>query len=76
MRTLSENFEGFSEILKEQSGKKSYLGAFTHPIAIIQKYENIRILRKIVCPRTIQWLSVHVFSNFAIEYLRENDKVL
>ena len=37
MRTLSENFEGFLEILKEQSGKKSYLGAFTHPIAIIAK---------------------------------------
>ena len=30
-----ENFEGFSQILKEQSGKKSFLGAFTHPIAII-----------------------------------------
>ena len=34
-RTLSENFEGFSQILKEQSGEKRYLGVFTNPIAII-----------------------------------------
>ena len=34
-RTLSENFEGFSQILKEQSGKKIYFGLFTNPIAII-----------------------------------------
>ena len=34
-RTLLENFEGFSQILKEQSGEKRYLGVFTHPIAII-----------------------------------------
>ena len=33
--TLFENFEGFSKILKEQSGKKRYLGVFTHQIAII-----------------------------------------
>ena len=33
--TLSENFEGFSQILKEQSGEKKYLGVFTNPIAII-----------------------------------------
>ena len=33
--TLSENFEGFSQILKEQSGGKRYLGVFTTPIAII-----------------------------------------
>ena len=30
-----ENFEGFSQILKEKTVKKSYLDAFTHPIAII-----------------------------------------
>ena len=42
-QTLSENFEGFSQIWKEQSGKKSYLGAFAHPIEIIPKYENLRI---------------------------------
>ena len=35
MWTLFENFEGFSQILKEKSGKKGYLGVFTHPIAII-----------------------------------------
>ena len=34
MRTLLDNFEGFSQILKEQSGKKMYLGLVTHPIAI------------------------------------------
>ena len=34
-RTLLENFEGFSQIPKEQSGKISYLGEFTCPIAII-----------------------------------------
>ena len=45
--TLFENFEGFSQILKEQSGKKRYLGVFTHPIAIIWKFENRCILRKI-----------------------------
>ena len=44
-QTLLENFEG-SFFLKEQSGKKGYLGAFTHPVAIILKYENLRIKRK------------------------------
>ena len=34
-RTLFENFEGFSHILKEQSVKKRYFGDFTHPMAII-----------------------------------------
>ena len=46
-RTLFENFEGFSQILKKQSGKKSYLGVFTHPIAIIWTFENRCIERKI-----------------------------
>ena len=30
-RTLSENFEGFSQILKEQSGKKEVLGCVCTP---------------------------------------------
>ena len=30
MWTLSENFEPFSQILKEQSGVKRYLGVFTN----------------------------------------------
>ena len=30
-QTLAENFEGFSQFLKEQSGKTSYLREFTHP---------------------------------------------
>ena len=35
MRTLLENFDHFSQILKEQSGEKRYMGVFTHSIAII-----------------------------------------
>ena len=35
MRTLLENFEGFSQILKEQSSNKGYLDVFTHAIVII-----------------------------------------
>ena len=35
MRTLVEKFEGFSQILKEQSGEKSYIDVFTRPIAIM-----------------------------------------
>ena len=35
MRTLFENFDGFSQILKEQSGEKRYLNVFTNPVAII-----------------------------------------
>ena len=34
-RTLSENFERFSQILKKQSGGKRYLVVYTHPTAII-----------------------------------------
>ena len=41
-RTLFENFEGFSQILKEQSGKKKYLDVF-HSYSNNNKYENIRI---------------------------------
>ena len=32
-----KNFEGFSQILQEQSGEKGYSGVFTHPKAIILK---------------------------------------
>ena len=35
MGTLLENFEGFSQILKEPSGEKRYLGVFKNPTAII-----------------------------------------
>ena len=51
-RTLSENFEGFSQILKEQSGKKCYFGAFTHPIAIIKNLQISKSNEKI----TIEYL--------------------
>ena len=39
-RTLLENFEGFSQILKEQSGEKRYLGVFTNPIAIFKNMKT------------------------------------
>ena len=35
MQTLLENFEGFSQIFKEQSGGKRYLGVFTISTVII-----------------------------------------
>ena len=35
MRTLSKICKGFSQILIEQSGKTSYLGAVTHTVGII-----------------------------------------
>ena len=34
-RTLFANFEGFSQISKEQSGKKRYSGVFIYPTAIL-----------------------------------------
>ena len=40
------NLEGFSQILKEQSGEKRYLSVFTHTIARIWKYENYHIYWK------------------------------
>ena len=38
-----KNFEGFSQILQEQSGEKRYSGVFTHPKAIILKNMKTRI---------------------------------
>ena len=35
MPTLLKHIEGFSQILKEQSGKEKYSGVLTFPIAII-----------------------------------------
>ena len=63
MRTLSENFEGFSQILK--ATEKRYLGIFTKQLAIIQKYENVSIV--------VDYANMR-FSNVAIEYLREHEK--
>ena len=37
------NFDGFSQILKEPSGEKIYLNVFTNLIALIKKYEIIRL---------------------------------
>ena len=36
-----KKFEGFSQILKEQSDEKRYLGVLTNPIEIIKKHENV-----------------------------------
>ena len=47
MQTLFENFEGLSQILKEQSGKILYLGVFTYLIAKIKNIEKRGIYRKI-----------------------------
>ena len=49
-QTLFENFEGFSQILNEQSGNKMYLGMFTHPIAIIKKFKTAVSKEKFECP--------------------------
>ena len=72
--TLFENFEGFSQLLKEQSDKKIYLDVFTHSIAIIKKHENRRNLKKIKCPIVIDYADTQ-FLNFKIKYLQENEKV-
>ena len=75
MWTFSENFEGFSQILKEQSGEKRYLGVFTRSIAIIKKYEKCPYVKKNLRVRVVVDYADSRFSNFAIEYLRENKKV-
>ena len=70
--TLSEDFRGFSQILKEQSSEKKYLGVLKHPITIIQKYFLKTYLQnKLFVPIVVD----RRFSNFAIEYLRENGNV-
>ena len=63
-----KNFEGFSQILQEQSGEKRYSGVFTHPKAIILKIWKPAYLKKIFC----MW-----FSNFAIKtnIFQKNEKV-
>ena len=66
-RTLLENFEGFSHILKEHSGEKRYLGVFSNPTAIILNIKT-SVSKKIASPRIR-------FSNFVIEYFRKNEKV-
>ena len=40
MLSLLENFEGFSQILKENLREKKYVGGITYRIAIIIKYEK------------------------------------
>ena len=36
-RTLLDNLDGFSQILKGHSSEKKFLGVFTYPIALIKK---------------------------------------
>ena len=43
----------FLQIGKEQSGENRYLCVFTNPIAIIKKYENVRIYVRKIC----DWIS-------------------
>ena len=73
--TLSVNFEGFSQILKEQSGEKRYFVVFTNPIAIIKKIWKCPYVKKNVCIRVVNDYADTQFSNFAIEYLHENEKL-
>ena len=72
MRTLFENFEGFSQILKEQSGDNSYLDVFTHPIAIILKKWNAPYLKK---SGVVDYADTR-FSNFAKKKFRETVKIV
>ena len=74
-RTFLENFEGFSQILKEQSEEKMYLSVFTHPIAIIKKNCKCLYLRKNLLAHVVVDYAYTRFTNFAIKYLRENEKV-
>ena len=70
---VSENFVGLSQILKEQSGEILF-DVYTHQIAIIKKYENLRIKRKNRVSRVVG-TGIYAdtrFSNFAIEFLHEN----
>ena len=70
MRTLSVNFEGFSQILKEQSGEKRYLGVFTHPICNnILKIWKPHYLNKKLCVCVVVDSADTRFSNLAIEYV-------
>ena len=50
MWKLFEIFEGFSQILKEQSSKKMYLGVFTHPTEIIKNLKTAVSKEKFGCP--------------------------
>ena len=74
MTTFFENFEGFSQILKKQSGKKVFGCVYT------SNSNNIKI-KKLPYRKKNSGVSIVVdyadtgFSNFAIEYLRENEKV-
>ena len=53
MLTPIPNFEGYTQILKDQSRKKKYFGVFTCPLAVIKKYENGWLHKaKILCPRS------------------------
>ena len=74
-RTLFENFEGFLQILKEQSGKKEVFGCI-----YASNSNNLKILKplylkknSVVC--VVVDYADNGFSILAIEYLCKNKKV-
>ena len=71
------NFEGFSQILKEQSGKKLSLGVFTQYTSNSNnlKIWKQRYLKKNSGVCVIIYYQDTGFSIFTIEYLCENEKV-
>ena len=71
--TLSENFEGFSQILLEQSGKKVTF-IFTPKSNNLKIWKSPHLKKKLLVCVLVDYADTQ-FSNFAIEYLRENEKV-
>ena len=70
MFTLLENFEGYSQILKEQSGKKSFNTSNSNNLKI---WKSPYLKKKIGIRVVVDFMDTR-FSNFAIKYLRENKK--
>ena len=76
-RTLFKNFEGVSQILKEQSGIKRYLGVFsvhTSNSNNLQIWKPPYLTKKSGVLVVVDYADTG-FSIFAIEYLRENENV-
>ena len=70
-QTLLEIFKGFSQILKKQSAKKSYLGGNNGNNLKIWKSPYLK--RKSGVRVVVDYEDTR-FLNFAIEYLRKNEK--
>ena len=76
-RTLFKNFEGVSQILKEQSGIKRYLGMFsvhTSNSNNLQIWKPPYLTKKSGVLVVVDYADTG-FSIFAIEYLRENENL-